>query len=370
MRLLDRYLLRELMVPLPYCLGGFLVFWISSDLLTELDGFREEGMGVLVIAEYYLAKLPEFLVLLLPLVLLLALLYAMTTHARYQEYTAIRAAGIGLWRFCLPYFGVGLVLSGAVFVLNEHVVPGAKVHAERLRISRSENEGMADARVVRDLRFRNEREERFWQIREFNLDTGVMLEPVVEWTRPDGSPALLTAQRGEFIDGCWVFTQGQFNDLRPDSPVPIRPFEKVRVDELQETPEAIRSEHRVSQMESARRARKVALTIAEIRHYKYLHPVLTERERALLNTQLHARLAQPWTCIVVVLISLPFGVASGRRNAFVSVASSIFICVSYFVIQQLAIGLGTGRLLAPALAGWLPNAVFGAAGLILTLRVR
>ena len=32
MRLLDRYLLRELLVPLGYCLGGFLIFWISFDL--------------------------------------------------------------------------------------------------------------------------------------------------------------------------------------------------------------------------------------------------------------------------------------------------------------------------------------------------
>ena len=36
MRLLDRYLLRELLVPLGYCLGGFLVFWITFDVFSEL----------------------------------------------------------------------------------------------------------------------------------------------------------------------------------------------------------------------------------------------------------------------------------------------------------------------------------------------
>ena len=44
MRLLDRYLLRELLVPLGYCLGGFLIFWISFDLLTELSGFQEQNL--------------------------------------------------------------------------------------------------------------------------------------------------------------------------------------------------------------------------------------------------------------------------------------------------------------------------------------
>jgi len=76
-------------------------------------------MGVWAVGEYYVTRLPEYLVLLLPIVLLLALLYAMTTHSRHQEYTAMRAAGISLWRFCLPYFGVGFALSGLVFGLSD-----------------------------------------------------------------------------------------------------------------------------------------------------------------------------------------------------------------------------------------------------------
>jgi lipopolysaccharide export LptBFGC system permease protein LptF len=97
---------------------------------------------------------------------------------------------------------------------------------------------------------------------------------------------------------------------------------------------------------------------------------LTDREQALLDTQLHARLAQPWTCFVVVLIGVPFGVMSGRRNALVGVASSIFICVGYFFFQQLTMGLGTGQHLAPVLAGWLPNGVFGLLGVWLAARAR
>jgi lipopolysaccharide export LptBFGC system permease protein LptF len=35
MRLLDRYLLRELLIPLGYCFGGFLVFWLAFDLFSS-----------------------------------------------------------------------------------------------------------------------------------------------------------------------------------------------------------------------------------------------------------------------------------------------------------------------------------------------
>ena len=123
MRLLDRYLLRELLTPLGYCLGGFLLFWVSSDLFVSLGEFQKKELLPLDILEYYLVILPEFLVLVLPIALLLALLYALTNHARHHEITAIRAAGISLWRLSLPYFGVGLLTSLALFAANEFWVP-------------------------------------------------------------------------------------------------------------------------------------------------------------------------------------------------------------------------------------------------------
>jgi lipopolysaccharide export system permease protein len=370
MRLLDRYLLRELMIPLPYCLGGFLIFFISSDLISELDDFREDRMGILDVAEYYLTRLPEYLVLLFPIVLLLALLYAMTTHSRHQEFTAMRAAGVGLWRFCAPYFGVGLAMSVLVFGLSESVVPRTKEHAEWIRHRRLSDRQDGQGRWQKRVELRNEREGRTWLIEAFNLDTGLMIGPHVEWTRPDGSRAVIAAEQAEYVDGCWVFTDGRVFDDDPESTTPIRPFDTLGEEALKESPEAIRSEYQVSRMESYRQARKVSLTLAEIRNYKYLHPVLTDREHALLNTQMHARLAQPWTCLVVVLIAVPFGVMSGRRNAFVGVATSIFICVGYFFFQQLTMGLGTGQHLPPELAGWLPNGVFGLLGIGLALRAR
>jgi lipopolysaccharide export system permease protein len=101
-----------------------------------------------------------------------------------------------------------------------------------------------------------------------------------------------------------------------------------------------------------------------------LHPNPKRTDRFWLYTKLHGRLAAPWTCLVVVLIALPFGAASGRRNIFVGVASSIFICFTFFVLLQLGLALGTGGYLPAWLAAWFPNLIFGIAGLWLTARVR
>ena len=44
MRLLDRYLLRELLLPLGVCLSGFTLFWIAFDLLGDMTRFQKASL--------------------------------------------------------------------------------------------------------------------------------------------------------------------------------------------------------------------------------------------------------------------------------------------------------------------------------------
>ena len=81
MRLLDRYLLRELLTPLAYCLGGFVVFWISFNLFSRLDDLQEAKLHLLDVIVLCMARTPECLVTILPVALLLALLYTLTHHS-------------------------------------------------------------------------------------------------------------------------------------------------------------------------------------------------------------------------------------------------------------------------------------------------
>ena len=164
MRLLDRYLLRELLTPFGYCLGGFLIFWISFDLFNELHELLENKLRVGDIVEYYVVKSPEFIVEILPVALLLALLYTLTNLSRHHEITAIRAAGVSLWRLSVPYFGVGLAASTASFAMNEFWVPDSADRAEQIldRRLRSQDKP-ADHDVVRDLGFSNAGGGRTWR---------------------------------------------------------------------------------------------------------------------------------------------------------------------------------------------------------------
>jgi lipopolysaccharide export system permease protein len=375
MRLLDRYLLRELIVPLGYCLWGFLLLWISSDLFRELGDFQRQGLVAWDILEYYLVKLPEFLVLVLPIALLLAMLYALTNHARHQEITAIRAAGVSLWRIALPYLGVGLVASLALFAVNEFWVPSSDGRAEVILKRHQAPDPNAPARNdYPNLYFDNTRDGRRWRIDVYNLETGDMIGVgVYPIERDQSKPWELRAERARRIDGVWTFYNVQTFKETADTnaaPVPSLRTNVLVVPEFSETPEEISSEVKIRDSMTLLAAKKADVPIKDLLNYLRLHPHPPRSYQFWLHTKLQGRLAAPWTCIVVVLIAIPFGAAGGRRNVFVGVASSIVICFTYFVLLQLGLALGTSGRLPAWLAAWFPNLAFGLAGLWMTARVR
>ncbi len=373
MRLLDRYLLRELLVPLGYCLGGFLIFWITSDLISDLDVFQRFQLLPRDVAAYYLVRMPELLVTVLPVALLLALLYTLPIMAGHQVLTAMRAAGLSLWRLCVPYLVVGSILGGVLFALNEVWVPDAYT-ASRLILRRRIPVAPGDLgpEWQRNLVFHNDANSRLWQIGAFNRLTGEMLSLNLEWRFPDGGHRRLAAERADYTNGHWVLQDVKELLYTPESRLPAfrGMTNRLALAELTETPELINSEIRFTELSNVKAAKGARLSLREILDYERLHPRLNPRARAKLETQFHGRLAEPWKCIVVVLIAIPFGAPSGRRNVFVGVASSIFIAFAYFFIAGFSLALGTGDYIAPWLAAWLPNALFTGAAIWLMQRIQ
>lgn len=378
MRLLDRYLLRELLVPLGYCLSGFLLLWIALDLFSELNSFQKLHLRGGDIAEYYLVKTPEFLVLVFPIALLLALLYSLSNHARHHEITAIRAAGVSLWRLALPYLAVGFFASIALFALNEFWVPVSADAAEQIRARRLPPDANSVGRnKVLNPVVTNSRANRLWHIGVYDLRTGEMVKPQVISTLPDGSHIILDAERATHQSGEWTFYHARERRQAANSwPVVMLETNVLVKPDFSETPAQITSDIRISaslNTLSLKGAKKADLSVREILNYLWLNPHPSQGA-ALLYTKLNGRLAAPWTCLVVVLIAIPFGAASGRRNVFVGVASSLLIFLIYYGLQLVCPALGASDLLhaswAPWVAAWFPNLAFGVAGLWLTARVR
>ncbi len=375
MRLLDRYLLRELCIPLVYCLVGFLIFWVSFDLFDNLEDFQEAKLTAAEVARYYAVKTPELLVTVLPVALLLALLFALTNHGRHNEMIAMRAAGISLARISIPYVIVGILLSGILFYLNEALVPDSSQRAEAIKKGRliTSVEEIWQHRV----NFRNARENRIWNISSLNTQTYQLIEPHVEWLLPNGTRKQLIAQRGERTNETWVFFDLELYTYPPAvdfatnraAAIPLRTNVLV-LPELTETPEDMELQLKFQRMSAVEAAKRSQLSLGEIAYLRD-HLELNPRDKAMLQTQFHRRIAEPWTCLVAVLIALPFGAATNsRRNVLAGVASSLFIVFIYFVLIRIGPALSTSGMIPAWLGPWFPNALFAVLGLWLAWKVK
>ena len=373
MRLLDRYLFRELLAPLAYCLTGIQALVIFFSLFGDLEKIQTSKLNFGETIEYSIMSGMDFLPIVLPISLLIALLITLSNHTRHNEITAMRAAGVGLWRLCAPYLIVGFAASVVLFWLNEWCVPRSTTRGEQI-LNRyvQKRSSLATQNEFRNFGFTNARDHRTWFITEYRVKTVEMLKPQVNWTLADGSSHRLYADRAIRTNGVWIFFNvAEYSQL--DAGAPLLPSLQTNVltmPAFDETPAEIRSEIKISSYQSFRNSRQADIPLRDILGYLRLHPNLPRADSSWLLTKLYGRLATPWTCLVVVFIAIPFGAASGRRNLFVGVAGSIFICFAYFVIQQVSLVLGAAGQMPAWLAAWLPNVVFGVTGLILTARVR
>lgn len=387
MRLLDRYFLRELLIPFVYCLCGLFVFWLTFNLLDDLEDFQKANLATSDVGLYYLHQLPELLIVVVPVALLLAMMHSLTNHSRHNELIAARAAGVGVWRFSAVYCAVGLICSGLLFWINERWAARGDLSIEALQARKHAEPGGKHGALWSRLSFKNHAAGRFWMVGNYNRHTTEMVDPHIKWKLGKGDSGQLNgwplregviielkAESGRFADGVWTFKNVWLHRRNPSQTESQSYWQTnyslLKVPQFTETPRQLRSEIRISQLEDVQLAKEASVSLREIADYLALHPNLSAEKKARLDTQYHGRLARPLRCLVVAFIAIPFGAAAGRRNAFAGVAGSVFLCFVYFVLMRFGLTLGTGGLAPPWLGAWLPNILFGSAAGLMIARMR
>jgi lipopolysaccharide export LptBFGC system permease protein LptF len=89
-----------------------------------------------------------------------------------------------------------------------------------------------------------------------------------------------------------------------------------------------------------------------------------------LKIALQGKIAFPLTCLVMVMVGLPFSFSAGKRGALFGLAIGIGIGLAYWGLLGLFTQMGRYEVLPPLLAAWGPNMLFGAGGLYLFLTSR
>ena len=94
MKILTRYVLREFLIPLFYCLVGFISIYVLFDLFGSFSRIMESGVGVKKVLLYFCGYLAPYFHYIVPAALMLATLYTMWSFCRHSEIIAMRASGV------------------------------------------------------------------------------------------------------------------------------------------------------------------------------------------------------------------------------------------------------------------------------------
>jgi lipopolysaccharide export system permease protein len=368
-KLIDRYLLRNLMAPLACCLAAFIMIFIVHDLYGHLEDFVKASTSFLDILRYYLFLIPSVFYLIVPLALLLAILYSLAHLTKNNELTAMRASGVSLYRLLVPILATGLVFVAVVYVINEQFAPFCAswcdrfVRQEKHRHA-SENPGKVDLHIVYDHPLKNDINRRIWSLQEFNSVTHDIKGVEMIQEREDGSyKTKYQAKAGEYLDGNWWFhnVTVQPYDEHGNPRGAARYVPHLEMSHLTETPKDFLNEIKDHQQ---------FMSAGELIAFLDTHPNASEGTIARYRTEFHVRRAGPWTCLVVTLLGIPLGSATGRRGAFFGIFGSITLFFCYYVAIIFCLALGKQGSLSPWIAGWLPNMIFMTFGLSSLYRMR
>ncbi|MCU0857056.1 MAG: LptF/LptG family permease [Pontiellaceae bacterium] len=366
MKILTKYLLKSLLFPLFYCLIGFCLIFIISDMLENFNEFYENNISLLGIVKYYSLFLPPNLVHLMPVCLLLSMLYSLSNLTRHSEITAMRAGGVSIFRIVMPFISVGLCATLFIAYINETIAPDSGYHAEKfLDYHKSGRDD--EVFFARNLALKNRNN--IWNIQRFDTRDYSMYNVEMIEQREDGSGTVkYQAEKALWLDGRWWFTDltTQAYKENGDKFGPAEMILQKEMRDLRETPQTFIGEIKVGggvkdlQNLSAR----------EIRRYLRSKKNISEEIRTRMLVDMHSRLAAPFTCLIVTLIGIPVGAHTGRRGAFAGIMAAMFLFFAFYILQLSAQALGKNEVISPLLGGWLTVIVFGAISPLFILRLR
>lgn len=361
MKLIDRYLLKSFLVPLFYCLAAFTLVYVIFDLFDNLSDFIDGKTPPAQVGLYYAALVPTVLVYIVPVSLLLAVLASLSSLTKNNELTAMRASGVSLLRLMVPFVAVGLTASLSVLVINETIGPTASYWCKKF-ISEQKQIDPNAVHLV-EIAMYKESAGRIWYVREYDTRDNRMRGIEITQRREDGTEEYkLQAAQGQWLDGYWVFNDlsQQFFDqsgYRRGSP---KLFQTREMFEYNEKPVDFLSEIKPPEFMSS----------AELMRYIRMNESTRPEATGRRLVDLHFRLAQPWACLVVTLLGIPFGNQTGRKGALSGFVLSLGLFFSYYALVNFGLFLGKSGALPAWIAGWLPLLIFFPLGLHLVYRIR
>ncbi len=139
MRLLNRYLAREVLYGTGLVLTALLFLFSFFDLIHELNDLGKGSYQLWQMFVFVVLALPGHAYELFPIAVLIGTLYGLSNLAAHSEITVMRASGMSRDKLASALIRVGLLFVLAAFLLGELVMPISEEAAQQWRLKALNN---------------------------------------------------------------------------------------------------------------------------------------------------------------------------------------------------------------------------------------
>ncbi len=388
--ILDDYIMREFGSNFAIVLSSFSAIFLIFTLFELTGPIIRNRTPLVTVGDYLLNLIPYILYNVTPLCVLVAVLITFGALSRTSEFTAMKAAGVSLYRVVTPVLVLTAVIAAALFAFDEFYLPAANRRQEALlsvikgrpaqtflRPDRQWISGQTFAQQAQDATApplasflqtapapfsrRAAEPARIFYYQFFDPDKNRFANLTVF----EFDPATFTLQRRVFAGSChwdpdlgrWIFENGWVRTFAGETISSYQPFLLTTFPEIREQPQYFKKENRPSQEMSFH---QLTDYIADLRQSGF--------ETTKLSVQLQRKLAYPAITLVMALLAIPFALVTGKRGGVAGFALAILMAVVYLGISSLFEAMGNVNTLPPVLAAWSPDLLFSLAGAWFLLR--
>ncbi|MBN2200226.1 MAG: LptF/LptG family permease [Candidatus Aminicenantes bacterium] len=358
-RILDRYIIRKYALFFGLVFTGLLALTVVVTFFERINTVYDHKKPISLLLRFLWHSLPDYANYILPVAALTAMLLSLGILTKFNEVTAMKAAGISLYRLIVPVVILAVAVSLASFYLQERVLPVSNTKANRVWDAINDLPARSYNPLERTWMV-NRAKNRFFHYSYFDPRRSAFRQLTI--LDVDGREWALTrrlfAEHAVLDEGTLTLTDGWQRRFAKDSPVPFERFDRLEMP-LEETRNFFLKEWKEpSQM-----------TLGELRAYiREVRDLGFDTGRLQVDWQ--TKLALPLVAVIMTLIGIPFAFAMGRRGTLVGIAVGVVIAMVYWGALGLFRGLGYAGTLSPFLAAWGPNLLFGAGGIFALLNLR
>jgi lipopolysaccharide export system permease protein len=332
--------------------------FIMVDFSENSDDFADQGATMAeIFNRYYLNYIPEMTRLVLPVAIFVACLFLTGQLADRLEITALKAAGVSLYRLIIPYIIFALISAISISLLDAFVIPTS--NAERIAFEEEYLQDKSESIDRSDI-YRQPSPNTKLQVNYFDKDKQIAYRIRLIEFEDQQITKRTTANRMRWVDSTrsWklenvqeqVFFEKGFKEYdfrEKDTLLNVFPRDLARStsDIYQLT-----YEQAVDYIASIERSGAGGIEIPQVQFY--------------------GRLAYPFSIIVVTIVGFAFASVRRRGGKGAYLAAGLTISFLYLAFMKIIEPFGYYGTLSPAIAATLPHIFFFLVGLFLLFQAK